>query len=214
MKKADMVGKRFGRLVVVSRAPDRVTESGYHTVMMNCKCDCGNSKIVRSKCLTSGITSSCGCFAKESMSKRASKHNGYGTKLYAIWNSMRQRCYNPNNHAFNNYGARGISVCSEWDDFNVFRSWALKTGYSEVAKRGCCTLDRIDVNKSYSPDNCRWADMRAQSNNRRMTIFISANGQTHSISEWSNILGIKYQTLWRRYKSGWSSEKIINKKVG
>ena len=121
----DLTGMRFGRLFVVGRADDIVSESGYKTLAWNCVCDCGNSTVVRGKSLTGGVTQSCGCFAREQMSKRVSRHHGYGTRLYAIWNSMRQRCNNPNHKAYKNYGGRGITICKEWDDFGEFRRWAL-----------------------------------------------------------------------------------------
>lgn len=177
--------------------------------MWQCRCDCGKEVTIRSKCLTRGVSKSCGCLAKELASKRASKHNGFGTRLYAVWNSMRQRCNNPKHHAYQNYGGRGIAICHEWDDFSAFRNWALSAGYDEDAKRGKFTLDRIDVNGGYTPDNCRWADMSVQSNNRRETVYVSYDGETHTLTEWANITGIKYCTLWSRYKRGFTPEAIL-----
>lgn len=198
----DLTGRRFGRLVVRARAPDHITASGYHHVMWLCDCDCGNEKIIRGKSLIAGYTKSCGCLQREGISSRAGKHHGFGTRLYAIWNSMRQRCNNPNHHAYANYGGRGITICSEWNDFSVFRGWALNSGYDPDAVRGECTLDRINVEEGYSPENCRWVNMCEQSRNKRDTIYIELHGEAHSLSEWSDILGIKYQTLWKRYKRG------------
>lgn len=207
----DLTGMKFGRLTVISRAKDIISESGYKTAMWNCVCDCGNTKVVRGKCLTGGVTKSCGCYAKEAVSARKTKHGDAGTRLYAIWDSMRQRCYNNNNHAYHNYGGRGISVCDEWDDYQAFKDWALKSGYDINACRGACTIDRVDVNRNYSPDNCRWVDMRAQSNNRRKTIFINCFGESHSLKDWASITGIKYETLWARYNRGKSPEEILSK---
>lgn len=205
----NLSGRRFGRLIVLNRAEDKVTSSGYHNVMWNCICDCGNKVTVRAKCLKNGSTKSCGCLAKELLSQRASIHHGFGTRLYSVWDSMRQRCFNPNNRAYNNYGGRGISVCKEWDNFIEFKNWAYENGYIDSYKRGELTLDRIDVNKDYRPSNCRWIDMRKQSNNKRNTIYINYDGKTLSLSEWADETGIKYCTLWRRYKSGKSPEKIL-----
>ena len=201
---------RFGRLTVVSRAPDHIAErSGYKTVMWNCVCDCGNKTVTRGKCLTRGVTTSCGCYAREMMSKRASKHHGFGTRLYAVWNSMRQRCNNPNNKAYKNYGGRGISICSEWDDFAVFEQWARDTGYDDDAPKGVCTLDRIDVNGNYCPSNCRWTTMREQTRNRRDTPYYTLDGETHDLKTWAELTGIKYETLWARHKRGWDADRAL-----
>lgn len=177
--------------------------------MWNCVCECGNTTTVRAKSLTCGVTKSCGCFAKEHMASIAKKHGGYGTRLYAIWNSMRQRCLNKNNHAYGNYGGRGITICSEWDDFSKFKDWAYRNGYDDHAGRGECTLDRIDVNKGYYPGNCRWATAKEQSLNRRDTILVEYNGEQHSLKEWSQIIGIRYDTMWRRYKKGKSIQEVF-----
>lgn len=209
MAARDLTGEKFGRLTVLRRVPDNVSSSGYKTVMWECRCDCGNEIVVRGKCLTSGVTRSCGCLAKELMSKRATKHSGFGTRLYAVWNSMRQRCNNPNNRAYKNYGGRGISVCGQWDDFAAFREWAIQSGYKEDAERGELTLDRIDTNGDYCPGNCRWTDMSTQTNNRRESILIPYNGVTKPLTEWAAITGIQYCTLWKRYKKGLGGESLF-----
>lgn len=196
----DLTGMRFGRLIAVSRAEDHITKNGYKSVMWNCICDCGNKCIVRSKSLKSGDTKSCGCLSKEKTGNMARKHRGFGTRLYTIWISMRQRCNNPKNNAYHNYGGRGITICKEWDDFNSFREWSLSNGYNEKCGERELSLDRIDVNKRYSPDNCRFVSMRDQACNRRDSIILEHNGESHSLSDWARIMGVKYQTLWKRYK--------------
>lgn len=198
----DLIGQRFGRWTVISRAEDQVCKDGYRNVMWNCRCDCGNEKAVRAKTLVSGQSKSCGCLQKELTSERAQKHGGFGTRLYHVWNSMRQRCNNPNSQAYHNYGGRGITICPEWDDYNVFREWAVGAGYDESAKRGEYTLDRIDVNKGYCPENCRFVNMHEQVNNRRNTIFVECDGDKYSLSEWAEIKGVNYYTLFQRYKQG------------
>lgn len=207
----DLIGCRFGRLVVIDRAPNRVQPSGYKDKMWKCQCDCGNKVVVRGKSLTRGVTHSCGCFAKELMSKRMSKHRGFGTRLYNIWDSMRQRCNNQRCHAYHNYGGRGISVCSEWDDFAAFREWALSAGYDDAAERGKYTLDRIDTDGDYCPGNCRWVNMKVQGNNRRCTVYITHNGETHPLKEWAEITGVKYETLWARYHRGLPPEQVLKR---
>lgn len=210
MGHTNLVGIRFGRLTVISAAEDKVSAAGYHTVMWVCLCDCGKHVVVRGKCLTQGATKSCGCLQREEMSKRASKHGGFGGRLYTIWNSMRQRCYNPNNNAYHNYGGRGISICSEWNNFAVFREWAYSTGYKEDAPRGAFTIDRIDVDGDYSPNNCRWSSMKDQSNNKRGTLYLEYNYERKPLSEWASIIGVDYTTIWRRYHNGLSTSEILN----
>ena len=204
-----LIGQLFGRLTVIDTAEDLVSKSGYHTVMWRCRCDCGNIVTVRGKCLRQGVTKSCGCLQREELSARVSKHRGFGSRLYAIWNSMRQRCNNPNHKAYKNYGGRGITICDEWDDYAVFREWAFSAGYDETAPRGTYTLDRIDVDSGYSPENCRWASMREQSNNKRNTIFIEYEGETLPLIEWSRRLGLDYTTAWKRYSNGLSPNEIL-----
>lgn len=196
-------------MTVISPAPDLVSSSGYHTVRWECECECGKKIIVRGKCLTQGVTKSCGCWRRDSCKENALRHGGFGTRLYTVWDSMRQRCLNPNQKEYHNYGGRGIKICSEWDDYSSFREWAYHTGYKDDAPRGFCTLDRIDVNGDYEPNNCRWVSFKVQSNNKQNTIYLTADGETRTLSEWSRVVGIKYCTLWRRYKQGWAPEKIL-----
>ena len=198
----DLTGQRFGRLTVLGRADDHITAKGYKHVMWHCVCDCGNKKVVRGKSLRGGVTTSCGCFRSEHFGESARKHGGYGTRLYAIWNSMRQRCNNPAHSAYKNYGGRGIKICHDWDEYDTFRRWAYETGYRDEADRGELTLDRIDVDADYTPENCRWADMRRQATNRRSSIIIEHNGESHPLSVWAELTGEKYCTLWARYRRG------------
>lgn len=202
--KENLLGKTFGRLTVIAAA-----ENKGHKTMWECRCECGNIVVVRSSCLKSRETKSCGCYQRECASDNAAKHRGFGTRLYAVWNSMRQRCYNPNNHAFHNYGGRGITICKEWDDFGNFRDWAMQTGYDDNAPHGECTLDRIEVNGPYSPANCRWVNMKEQAVNKRETPRLCYNGETHTLMEWADITGLKYQTIWKRYSRGLSANAVL-----
>lgn len=203
IKRDDLTGKRFGRLTVVSF--DGYSEKSHGTRWL-CKCDCGKQKSVLSSCLKRGLTTSCGCYASERKSERNKKHGfGNSDRLYRIWSDMKSRCYSPSDKNFKRYGARGICICPEWrKDFLQFREWALSNGYDDAL-----SIDRIDNNNGYSPDNCRWATKKTQSNNRRTNVYITYKGETHTLAEWSNITGIKAATLVSRKAHGWSDEECI-----
>ena len=161
----DLTGQRFGRLVVVGRA-DKITLN--REAVWNCQCDCGATVIVRGASLRKGDTKSCGCMRDEIESRIHSTHRKTKTRLYNVWTHIIQRCYNQKHTAYKNYGGRGITVCDEWrNDFMKFHDWAMENGYDETAPQGKCTIDRIDNDKGYSPDNCRWTDMKVQRHNQR-----------------------------------------------
>lgn len=138
----------------------------------------------------------------------ALKHGDWGTRLYRIWKNMRQRCSNPNCPAYPAYGGRGITVCKEWDDYITFKGWALQNGYSEAL-----TLDRKNNDLGYSPENCRWATVKQQSNNTRTNHVLEHNGQKNTLSQWAEILGVSVTTLWDRLKSGWSVERTLTEPI-
>lgn len=141
-------------------------------------------------------------------------HNHYihglsHTRIDNIYKSMISRCYNKNNSRYDRYGGRGIRVCNEWrEDKTKFFDWAFSNGYKDSL-----TLDRIDTNDDYKPNNCRWCDYFTQENNKTTTIKLTVNGETHTISEWAIINGINRQTIWARLDRGWSPEDAISKKL-
>lgn len=132
-------------------------------------------------------------------------HGKTHTKLYGVRTAMIQRCYNPNNQSYPNYGARGISVCDEWrEDFQSFYYWAMSSGYAEGM-----SIDRIDNNGNYCPENCRWATATEQGNNKRNNVFIECNGERHSMKEWSEITGLSVKKIDSRRRAGWDAERIL-----
>lgn len=162
----NLTGQRFGRLLVIERAGSRNREALWH-----CKCNCGNEIYSRGASLRNGLSQSCGCLQKEiaSNSHFAKTHGGSSERLYSVWRGMIDRTTLPSHNRFEHYGGRGISVCDEWKhSYEKFRTWALKNGYDPSAKRGECTIDRIDVNGDYEPFNCRWVDMKHQAKNKQL----------------------------------------------
>ncbi len=156
-----MIGQRFGRLTVIAEGERPNGKGVKHWI---CQCDCGNiTRPVSGSSLRLGRTKSCGCIHREGLARRNTTHGKYHTRLHGIWNGMKQRCNNPNNHKYKDYGGRGISVCVEWeDDFGAFYEWSMSNGYAEGL-----SVDRIDNDGNYCPGNCRWATATEQRHNRR-----------------------------------------------
>lgn len=196
MKRIDIQGKRFGRLLVIQYAGDS---------KWVCRCDCGNELTVSSSNLRSGGTSSCGCYRRETARAAHYKHGGKGTRLYGIWKAMRKRCANRNSPDFPNYGGRGIKVCSEWQQYEVFKAWAISNGYSDSL-----SIDRIDPDGDYCPKNCRWATLHEQATNKRKTIEYTLNGVTKPLAEWCSELGVNYSTARHRiFKQHLTGEAVF-----
>jgi hypothetical protein len=209
----ERIGRRFGRLEVVGIRRER--RGKRNMLVAHCRCDCGREKDVDWCNLARGGTKSCGCLSRELTAKhgllaednrvRMTVHGGHGTRLYRIWTGMKRRCYNRNDKDFTSYGGRGIKVCPEWrGNFAAFREWATSHGYADNL-----SIDRIDNDRGYSPDNCRWVDTGAQQNNRRICHHVTAAGRTHTIAEWSRLTGIDANTIGGRLRRGWSAERAL-----
>lgn len=163
----DLTGKRFGSLTVISRSENQIC-NGHIRAMWLCKCDCGREKVIRGTHLRSGAVISCGCVGRKHSVEAKIKHGHTHSRLYGVWCNMKNRCYNQNVSCYFRYGGRGIRVCEEWlHDFSAFYSWSMANGYDSNAKYGDCTLDRIDNDGDYSPQNCRWVTMKEQCQNRK-----------------------------------------------
>lgn len=138
--------------------------------------------------------------------KSANTTHGFCDKerLYFTWCHIRQRCKNPNNKQYKHYGGRGIKVCEEWNDYAVFRKWAISNGYADNL-----TIDRMNNDGDYEPTNCRWVDIKTQCNNRRTNRYITCRGKTHTLAEWGDIVGLKSGTILQRIRSGWDEESAL-----
>ena len=159
-----------------------------------CLCDCGKEVDVRVNCLRRGNTRSCGCLSKDIRKTINFSHGMTHTRLYSTWTNMKTRCYNPKVTGFKNYGGRGITVCDDWkDDFMNFYSWAMVNGYNDDL-----TIERIDVNGNYEPENCLWIDVDEQSKNRRGNVYIELNGETKTLKGWCDELGLPYKIVHQR----------------
>lgn len=203
-----VVGDRFGRLTVTGRAPDSQTKRGGRLVLFHVVCDCGTEKVVPSDSIRSGRSNSCGCLCVERVKEASITHGMRQSSEYAIWNMMRQRCQVPTSKFFKNYGGRGIKVCDRWQKFENF--------LEDMGKRPFegASIDRVDNDGDYCPGNCRWATRTEQGRNKRNTRRFEFQGQSLTLPEWAEKLGIKQRTLSSRlYAYGWSVEMAFTTPV-
>lgn len=199
--KKDLTGMRTGRLVVIRFSHRNKRGVG----MWLCRCDCGNTTILRSDHITCHRVKSCGCWQKEIEEKGLCHRSQDGesrTRLYSIWYGMKKRC---RDSKLERYGGRGISVCKEWDEsYKAFRDWSLANGYTEHL-----SIDRIDNDGNYEPSNCRWTTAKEQAWNRENGIVLHYRGAELQTRDVVAMTGLKYKTVWQRYKNGWTDREII-----
>jgi hypothetical protein len=208
MAALELTGEKFGKLTVIKR----VENNSYRASMWLCKCDCGKTTRARGSSLKRGVLLSCGCQRSEHIIKSILKHGDYQTRLYNIWCKMRHRCEGQTNEEkiIKSYRERGIKVCTEWHDYYKFKEWALSNGYADNL-----SIDRIENNGDYCPENCRWTNSKTQMNNTQRCVKITYKGITKTLAQWSESLGIAYPVLRGRIQnSRWSVEKAFTEPVG
>lgn len=210
----NLLGETFGRLTVIAPADKKILPCGNKVTMWLCKCACGTIKAIPAQNLKKGKTKSCGCLNSELSRSRRLIHSGTinrtRERLYDIWRAMKERCYNPQNISYPNYGGRGIQVCNCWkSDFSEFKKWALENGYSDKM-----SIDRVDTNGNYEPSNCRWATRKQQNNNTRHNTMIYAFGKTLTLSQWSDETGISAGVISARIKRlKWNVEDALTRPI-
>lgn len=202
-------GQRFGKLVVISQADFRIKPDGTKEYRWLCKCDCGNRTIVSTSSLRTGNTKSCGCIQKEKATEHIvsinKSHGDCYSRLYSIWSNMLFRCKCETASEYKYYGGRGISVCEEWCEYSAFKEWAMANNYSEEL-----TIDRIDVNGNYCPENCRWATKLQQANNKTSNRYLlTPDGKYLSMADCSRKYNIPYYTLRSRIHRGWDDIRAL-----
>ena len=204
-RQVDLTGKKFNRLVALRQEGKR----GTHYTWV-CRCDCGSETSVRASDLTSGAIKSCGCLVKETSrvigSKVLTTHGRSASRVYRIWLAMRSRCSRKSNAQYKDYGGRGITVCDRWLSFENFLADMGEPPSSEH------TIERRDNDGPYTPENCRWATRGEQANNKRTSHFITHDGQTLTLTQWSMKLGIPPMTIWNRLRRGWTVADALNGK--
>lgn len=199
----DISGHRFGLLTVI--APISKIPSG---VCWLCRCDCGNECLMSGHNFRWGKSKSCGCLRLARVKETNSTHGMSNTPTHKVWLSMRTRCENPNDKRFDRYGGRGITVCDRWQDFEAF--------LADMGERPSLahSIDRIDNDGSYTPENCRWATSTQQVRNRSTTLLQEYNGITKPLADWADELGISYQTLFQRiHKLNWPIDRAMTEPV-
>ena len=204
----DISGQTFNRVLVLYRKGHAKDKH----ITWWCRCSCGAEFECPGNALIRGNTKSCGCLSKELTIKRSTKHGAATRKnkhpIYRNYHHMLERCYNPNNKNYNLYGARGITVCETWkNDFSTFFNWALSNNWQQGL-----SIDRIDNNGNYYPENCRWSTQLEQCNNQNKNIVLTYQNKTQTLSQWARELNMPYACLYDRYLRKLPVEKVLTPK--
>lgn len=202
-KPIDLIGKKFGRLTVV----ERLENNSRGGTVWKCRCDCGNTKIADGERLRIGKVKSCGCLVLEVSATNYYKHGMTHTRIHNIWKTMKHRCECDGISNYSDYGGRGITICDEWtgeNGFQNFYDWSMKNGYADNL-----SIDRIDNDKGYSPDNCRWTTQKVQANNKRSSLLVLYKGKKITVKELSEMTGKKYSFLRNHFHRG-DLENVLN----
>jgi hypothetical protein len=199
MRLIDRKDEKYDRLLVIERAPNASPTDT--NARWFCRCDCGRTTIAYGQDLQKGKIKSCGCLN----ASRIFKHGASRSQVYRVWVEMRNRCNNPTNWAYHNYGGRGIKVDPKWNDFSVF--------ITDMGQRPkCATIEREDNNGPYCKENCRWATHKEQHNNKRTNRLLTAFGRTQSVAQWADEIGLPWTTIRGRIeKYGWSVEDAVSR---
>lgn len=206
-RRMDLIGQTFGRLKPFRRAEDGSRPKGGATSRWLCQCDCGSQKIVATSALRAGVIRSCGCLARETVIARSKTHGMKADDRYTTWRGMKERCRNPRNHKWADYGGRGITICDRWRDFAAF--------CADMGERPAGHgIERIDNAKGYEPGNCRWATQKDQCRNKRNNVRIAHDGQEHCVAEWADRLGIRRGLIYARLRRGWPVDRALNTASG
>ena len=191
-------GAVFGRLTVLNNS--LTSPEGHSLALVRCSCPAHKEFVVEQHYLKRGNVKSCGCLHYDSVTV----HGESRTRLYLIWKGMKDRCHNPRSEYSKWYLKKGITLCPEWEEYIPFRNWARANGYDDSL-----TIDRIDYNKGYSPNNCRWADRKMQSNNKSDNVVLEYKGENHNLTEWAERLSIPVSRIRSRYRAGWTIEEML-----
>lgn len=193
----ELISRKYGKLTVIEYAGTHTSPCGTKRNMWRCKCECGKEVIVAANNLKNGSTKSCGCWKYGKIKEHNTTHAGSKDRLYKIWLGMKRRCNSPKDKSYKRYGAKGIKVCDEWNNsYQSFKEWAYANGYDDSAEFHKCTIDRIDNNGDYEPNNCRWVDMNVQANNTSKNHYVELNGVKMSIAEFSRVMNISRNHAW------------------
>lgn len=200
----DLTGQRFGKWTVLSQLPKTVTKSGVNAYWVLCRCDCGTEKPVNQGSLRTGASKSCGCVFPGNRRKDITRHGYSSSSTYRSWTAMLNRCNNKNNESiYSFYGGRGITVCERWHSFENF--------LADMGERPKgLSIDRIDTNGNYEPENCRWATSLEQMSNRRTTRRIEYLSQMVTARELHNLTGLPFNVLSWRIHENWPIDKILS----